>query len=94
MAYTATNTVLMVQQQHIWGSGSCLPQPLVKVSPEVFISLKTRIVTVVHGKTGRASQHIYFGILDDQIIIYTLSRTELAITIDIEAEKICKTLSL
>lgn len=94
MAYAGAAGTVAVQQQQIWASGSCLPKPLVRVSSTVFISLKRRIMTVIHGRTGRGSQHIYFGILDDQVIVYTLTKTELALTIDIEAEKICRTLRL
>lgn len=92
MAYVGSSAA--AQAAYLFASGSCLPQPLVRVSPTIFVSLKQRIITIIHSKKRRGSQHIYFGILDDQIIIYTLSRTELAVTIDIEAEKLCKTLSL
>jgi hypothetical protein len=79
-------------QQRVITSGRCLLGPLVRVSPDIFLELIASIFTIVHIKTH--SRHLYMGRFIDHFVIYTLARTPLDVPVDVEAEKITKTIHL
>jgi hypothetical protein len=73
-------------------SALCLAAPLLRVSPADFIALVPNLFTIVH--VSEDSHNFYFGRFLDRFVVYTKAPQWLKVPVDVEAEKITKTIRL
>ena len=73
-------------------SALCLSAPLLQVSPADFVALVPNLFTIVHASKG--SHNYYFGWFLDRFVVYTKTPQWLKVPVDVEAEKITKTIQL
>lgn len=73
---------------------ACLPSPLVRVAPEVFIDLESEMDLIVHGRIGLRSHHIYLGTFYGEFVVYCVVSNHLDVRVDLEAESIRRYLEL
>lgn len=93
MAYVgATAGAGAAAAQNAAASALCLSAPLLRVAPADFIELAPNLFTIVHVRKG--SNHLYFGRFLDRFVVYAKTPHLLAIPVDVEAEKITKTIRL
>ncbi len=73
---------------------ACLPGPLIRVAPDVFIDLEPEMELIVHGQFGFFNRHIYLGTFYDQTVVYCIVSDPIAVHVDLEAKAIRKYLQL
>lgn len=95
MAHVASTTAVtssLIAAQAATASALCLPAPLVKVTPDDFVELVANLFTIVHARDG--GHHVYLGRYLDRFVVYTRTPTPLKVPVEIEAQKIAKTIRL
>ncbi|MFX1244060.1 MAG: hypothetical protein ACFE8F_03805 [Promethearchaeota archaeon] len=92
MAYSGSVAAASSAEYTATASALCLPAPYVKVLPEDFVILVENLFTIVH--IWKGSRHLYFGRFLDRFVVYTQTREPLKIPVDLEGDKITKTIRL
>lgn len=88
----ATSGAAAAAAHNAAASAVCLSAPLLRVSPADFIALVPNLFTIVHVLKG--SHNFYFGRFLDRFVVYTKTPQRLKVPVDVEAEKITKTIQL
>ena len=93
MAYIgATSAATAAAAHNAAASALCLSAPYLRVAPADFIDLVPHLYTIVH--VPYRSNHLYFGRFLDRFVVYTKTRHPLKVPVDVEGEKITKTIRI
>jgi hypothetical protein len=93
MAYIgATSAATAAAAHSAAASALCLPAPYLRISPADFIGMSENLYTIVHVLYG--SNHLYFGRFLDRFVVYTKTPHPLKVPVDVEGEKITKTIRI